>query len=239
LIVFSAFLVCVAPPSSGAGDPKARLQQRSPWLYGLYEAYPQFHGQMALYAAQQGFLEPENVLVTTLHELIHIDSAAHQGYSVAGTYLAPYVSHASWPFLNNADVAAYLSPSEKSALEPIYSSYIRQIPQNRLGNVLDEVNAYSQTVPFLCQETPGQAVAHLHNLVGHLTLVEFYLRTLRERFPAQHEKLTKNRVSRGALETLVANAYKTLNLCFQLGLREADPRKVPKSATEAFSEQPK
>lgn len=194
---------------------------------------------MALYAAQQGFFEPENVLATTLHELIHIDSAAHQGYSVAGTYLAPYVSHQSWPFLNNADVSAYLSPPEKSALGLIHSSYIRLTPQNRLGNVLDEINAYTQTVPFLCQEAPGQSITHLNNLVGHLTLVEFYLRTLRERFPEQYRKLTANRVSRGALETLVANAYKTLNLCYQLGLQEADPRKVRKSETTAFSEQPK
>lgn len=224
-----------------AGDDiniRDRLQSSYPWLHVLYQRYPQFHDRLATYAIQQGFHEPPNVLVTIVHELIHIDSAAHNAYSVGGRYLAPYVNKSAWPYLNNADVSAYLTPQDVTRLGLIYSSYIRATPSNRLGNVLDEINAYSQSLPFLCAEAPPQAVIHVQNLTGHLTLVDFYLRTLANNFPEQYRKLASNRVSRGALETLVANAYTTLNVCFRGGLREADPTKVQKDATVTFSEQP-
>lgn len=219
------------------GDLQQRLKANEPWLYALYTRYPQYHDQLATYAIQQGFAEPASVLTTTLHELIHIDSAAHGGYSVAGQYLAPYVTNAAWPFLNNADVSTYLSPQDIARLGQIYQGYIRGTPANRLGNVLDEINAYTQTLPFLCSVAPPQAVNHIQNLVGHLTLVDFYLRTLANRFPEQYRKLAANKTSRGALETLVAAAYTTLNLCYRRGLREADPSKVQKDATTAFAEQ--
>lgn len=237
--LLSFLLVFGVAHARDEGDVKQRLQASEPWLYALYAQYPQYHDKLATYAIQQGFFEPANVLVTTLHELIHIDSAAHGAYSVAGQYLAPYVSKAAWPYLNNADVSAYLSSQDIARLGLIYQGYIRATPGNRLGNVLDEINAYSQTLPFLCDEAPPQAITHIQNLIGHLALVDLYLRTLSERFPEQYRRLTMNKVSRGALETLVAAAYNTLNACYRRGLREADPSKVQKDATSAFAEQSK
>lgn len=239
LLLAGLFALITAPSSAQTTDAVNRLQRREPWLYRLYAQYPQYRDRLATYAVQQGFVEPENLLATSVHELIHIDSAAHQGFSVGGAYLAPYVARSAWPFLTNADVAAYLAPAERARLGLVFSVYVKLNPSNRLGNVLDEINAYTQTTPFLCAEAPRQAVVPLENLIGHIMLVEFYLRTLAERFPDQYRKLAADRVSRGALETLVASAYTTLNTCHQLGVAAADPRPVPKNATRTFAEQPK
>ncbi|CAG0962009.1 hypothetical protein RHDC4_00747 [Rhodocyclaceae bacterium] len=236
---FLAILAFIAAPAfAGSVDPRTTLASGFPFLDALYQRYTAYQTQLSTFAIQQGFIDPAEILGTVVHEMIHIDSAANGGFNIAGTYIAPYLTPTAWPFLNNRDVTAYLTRDEIAHLGMIYGSYMRSSPTNRLGNVLDEINAYSQTIPYLCTTAPARAPAHVQALTGHLALVDVYLRILADRFPEQYQKLAASRVSRGALETIVAGAYRALNGCYAQHIAAADPRLVLKSATEAFAALP-
>lgn len=233
-------MLCVlfTPNIVQAGDHHALLKAEFPVLDALYQRYSAYQPRLATFAIQQGFIEPAEVLATVVHELIHVDSAANQGFFIGGGYAAPYVAHSSWPYLNNRDVVNYLTPKDRTSLGPIHGAYMLNSPLNRLGNVLDEVNAYAQTIPFLCIASPSRAPTHIQAMNGHLVLVDAYLRILSQRFPDQYQKLAANRVSRGALETIVASAYQSLNACHARGVAGGDPSLVPKTATQDFAAMP-
>lgn len=221
-----------------AADPHALLQSSYPALSALYQRYPTHHIQLSTYALQQGFTDPVEVLAISVHELLHIDSAAHQGFNIQGTYYDPYLAPRAWPYLANRDITPHLTPDDITRLGQIHSAYLRRTPTNKLGNVLDEINAYTQTIPFICTNAPARAVPHLQALVGHLTLSNIYLRVLAAHFPDQYQRLAGHRISRGAIETIIANAYITLNACHRQGIVAADPNPVAKAATQAFAALP-
>ncbi|MEM8519448.1 hypothetical protein [Janthinobacterium sp. CAN_S7] len=218
-----------------ANNALVALKRFNPGLYALQQTYASNYKQLSEYADMQGFRDPIENLATVVHELIHIDSASHQGYLIEGTHYAPYLTPAAWPTLNNSTLTAAITPTDITALGPIYRQYILNAPNNTIANELDEINAYTQTIPFICANAPHQTAQHLRALTGHIALVDIYLRTLARSFTNQYHQLTRNQTSRGALETIIANGYTALNTCYRAGILEADPRPIPKSSTQAFA----
>lgn len=220
---------------ASAATPLEVLRKSNQSLYTLYQVYAPNHKQLSDYAIMQGFQRPTENLATVLHEIIHIDSFAHQGYYIGGTYYAPYLTPSAWPTLNNSGLLPDLSADDITALGPIYAAYMPNAPKNTIANELDEINAYTQTIPLICANAPQEVAKHLQALTGHLTLVDIYLRTLATTYSSQYRQLANNLTSRGALETIVANAYTTLNQCYHQGAPDSDPRRVPKTNTQAFA----
>lgn len=229
----------LAPQTIYAAEQTALLKQQNPALYQLYKNHPTYHQQLADYAQLQSYNHPTEKLAIILHELIHIDSYTQRAYYFQGKHIEPYLTAATWPTLTNKSLMPSITPRDQQSLGPIYTHYIPNTPNNTLANILDEINAYAQTIPFICTNAPQQSLPHLHALIGHLTLADIYLRTLSLSHPSQYQRLTQSNPARGALETIIANAYITLNQCHQQGIAAADPRLIPKRHTQAFASQPK
>lgn len=227
--------ILIAATQQASATPIDLLKKSNPNLFTLYQAYAPSHGKLHDYATIQGYRTPAEIIATIVHEIIHIDSLAKQGFYIDGAYYAPHLSPSAWPSLNNGTLTAYLTPNDIIALGPIYQHYMLNTPKNTIANELDEINAYAQTIPFICTNAPQKATQHLRALTGHIVLVDIYLRTLAQSLPDQYRKLARNKASRGALETIIANAYTTLNACYRSGIIDADPRAVPKSYTKAFA----
>lgn len=233
-----AYQLAIHQTAHAAGQTTL-LQQQNPALYHLYQRHPGYHQQLTEYAQLQGYNHPTENLATILHELIHIDSHIRRAYYFQGKYIEPYLTAPSWPTLTNNILAPSITLRDQHFLGPIYTHYLPNTPNNTLANILDEINAYAQTIPFICTNAPKQSTQHLRALIGHLTLADIYLRTLSQSYAPQYQQLTQNRPARGALETIIANAYITLNQCHQQGVAAADPRPIPKHHTRTFADQPK
>lgn len=208
--VFSIVGVC-----SAAEQPAELLAKQEPKLHVLMQKYQSHLPQLARYAGAQGFVQPVERLATVMHELVHIDSAAHQGYYIDGVYYEPYLDGSAWPALTNGAVLHQLLPAEQSAASQRYATIT---PQNTLGNVVDEINAYAHVLPFSCRNEPDTAGKQVNLLVGFLNLGEAYLRTLRTRLPEEYSRLRANQASRGALLLVTERAYTALSKCAK-GLR--------------------
>jgi hypothetical protein len=226
-------------PGMALASADSLLAQQYPALAALYAKYPRYHAQLSDFAISQGFADPVENLATVVHELIHIDSAAHQGFFIDGTYYAPYLTVNAWPSVTNKEIENRLTDTDRAVMGPVYFGYLNNTPKNTLGNVLDEINAYTQTIPFICANSPQTATRHLNILAGHLAMADSYLRILAARYPDQYRTLSTNKTSRGALETIIANAYTTLNICYRMGITAADPRPIPKASTSTFAAQSK
>lgn len=186
------------------------LRQQYPALYKLYRDSSRYARPLADYATRQGFRQPYENLGTVLHEMIHIASAAHDGFFIDGIYYEPYLQCGAWPSLSNADIDKYLTPQERTIISAIY---LPNTPNNNLGNVLDEINAYSHVAQFICDNEPLSAEKQVRNLLGHLQLQEAYLRVVRTTSPVEYRQLAASRQSRGAMVTLNARAVQALRAC--------------------------
>lgn len=203
---------------ASAAEPLDTLKSANPGLYALYSNYQAYHEGLGDYAARQGFRRPYEHLATVVHELIHIDSAVHQGFYIEGTYYEPYLAAGAWPSLNNEQVRPYLTEPERSS--NIYRLYVLNTPSNHLGNIVDEINAYSHVAPLVCVYERESAEKQSRNLTGFLHLVEGYLRTLRTRLPGEYQRLREHREARGALTLILERAWAALRVC---GVREGVP----------------
>jgi hypothetical protein len=228
LIAILSAVISVA--SAAERDQLEHLRVDDQRLYALYTKYQSMAPKLQAYTKGQGFTAPYESLATVLHEMVHIDSAVHQGFSIDGVYYEPYVSAQHWPATNNSDVAPTMLSSERGA---IHSIYMRHAPKNNLGNVLDEVNAYSHVIGFVCKNEPSTAPKQIANLRGHLNVVEAYLRLLRTSRPGEYRALSINRLSAGALITITSRARAALLACGQL------ESEVPKVEAEYFSQLPR
>lgn len=186
------------------------LRTQYPALYKLYRDNHGYAPSLAAYATRQGFRQPYEHLGTVLHEMIHITSAAHDGFFIDGIYYEPYLHRDAWPHLSNAEIDKYLTPQERTIITAIY---LPNTPKNNLGNVLDEINAYSHVAKFICDNEPLSAEKQVRNLLGHLQLQEAYLRVLRTTLPVEYWQLAARRESRGAMVTLNARAVQALRAC--------------------------
>lgn len=208
--MLAAFAIGLAMLGARAGETMQlhALQQSAPALYTLYGKYPSLHPVFERYAANQGFRRPAESLATVVHELIHVDSAAHEGFFVDGTYYEPYLRRDAWPSLTLAQVLPYLTEQERQG--PIAGIYARSAPGNGLGNLVDEMNAYGHVLPFVCRLEAESCGKQVTNLLGFLSLTEGYLRTLRTGQPAQFQRFAQNRQARGAFTLIVQRAWAAL-----------------------------
>lgn len=193
-----------------SATPESDMEKELPRLFQLTKDYAEYVEPMRAYANRQGFRAPYEQLAVTLHELSHLASAAHQGYFIDGTYYEPYIAPEHWPSLRNRDILPLLLAGERG---PISSIYMPATPENNLGNILDEVNAYTHGMAFICRHEPQSAKRQATNLLGHLNVVEAYLRTARTRLPNEYQALLKNRYSAGAIKTITERAWVALATC--------------------------
>jgi hypothetical protein len=190
------------------------LRDEIPELYLLFNKYTFLHSTLSEYAKRQHFTGSVENTAIVIHELIHIDSARKQGFYIAGQYYEPHLSRQAWPTPSNAEIQMQMTEQEKST--NIYRAYVMNTPNNHLGNVIDEINAYSQTLPFICEHEPSSAPRHLDSLQGHLSLANAWLRILENYYPADYFRLANHPDSRGALETIVSNGLKAVSKCTSL-----------------------
>lgn len=195
---------------AGQDAAEALLRQHQPGLYRLYRQYPTYHEQFARYADQEGFTAPVEKLATIVHELIHVDSFVHQGYYIDGVYYEPYVRPGAWPKVSNADIGNRASSSYQG---PIYYLYVRKTPKNNLGNVVDEINAYTHVTPFVCRFEPESAIKQVNNLVGFLNVVEMYLSAMKNGFAMEYVRLGNDQAARGMLLLAIQRARGALAAC--------------------------
>lgn len=186
------------------------LQQQAPALYKLYVENSSYAVQLGEYASRQGFRQRYENLGTVVHEMVHVASAVHDGFYIEGVYYEPYVHREAWPALTNSDVGKYMVAEERGVISSVY---MPNTPKNNLGNVLDEINAYSHVAGFICRNEPSSADKQIRNLVGHLQVQEAYLRVARTMLPTEYMKMAAARESRGAIETLYGRAVDALRAC--------------------------
>ncbi|WNV05873.1 hypothetical protein RP726_05530 [Candidatus Methylospira mobilis] len=163
-----------AVASVGAADPLTDLAGYSPELAALYARNLAYHAVFNQYADAQGFRRPYEHLATVVHELIHVDSAAHQGFYLDGEYLHPYITNGQWPTLINREL-----PPSKFPPDSISAIYARSTPNNRLPNTLDEINAYTHIVRFVGIYEPETLNKQAQSLRGHLQMAARYADALR------------------------------------------------------------
>lgn len=190
--------------------PQTALNQTNPALYQLYKDHHHYHQALSDYAKTQGFRRPIENLATVTHEIIHIASAVHEGYYIDGTYYEPYLKQGSWPNLTNEQVRPYLQNHERSNISNLYAN---NTPKNHLGNIVDEINAYTHVLPYICQHEPESKEKQIKNLTGFLHLTEAYLRTLRTALPTEYHRFTQEKEARGAYKLIMQRAWKSLNQC--------------------------
>lgn len=224
--IWLGILFALALPSAVAAEsPLELLKSQAPEMYKLYQRNAVYHAAFAQYAQRQGFRGPVEQLATVVHELVHIDSAVHAGFFIGGTYYEPYLRADAWPALTNAEVAGAMLPQEKGN---IYQLYVLNSPKNTLANVIDELNAYSQVATFICRNEPQSGEKQTRNMVGHLNLVEAYLRTLRLQRPDDYRQMSRNRETKGAVLTIVSNTRIALGNC------GVNSFAIPKNETDYF-----
>jgi hypothetical protein len=211
--ITSSSILCIVlslMARSATSTPLDLLKEQKPSLYKLYLEGAPYLNVLDKYAQGQGFRAPIELLATTIHELVHLSSAIHQGYFIDGIYYEPYLNRAAWPSLTNQHIARYVTDQERGI---IFSVYSRNTPSNHLGNVLDEINAYSAVAGFVCKNEPASGAKQVRNLIGHLQLQEAYLRTVRHSLPSEYAQLVRSRESSGAVVTITKNAWSALESC--------------------------
>jgi hypothetical protein len=174
LLSLATLLFCV---NSFCATPENDLLTEAPPLAALLRQYGVYRQKLESYAVSQGFSRPYEKLATTIHELIHIHSAAHVGYWINGDeYLRPYITHSLyWPKITNNDILGHLPNS------PIAYVYARNTPGNTLANCIDEINAYTHVIGFVATHEPETLSQQRTMLEGHLQMAEEFLNQIKVR----------------------------------------------------------
>ena len=162
--------------------------QPAPEIYRYYA--PLYGDKLGEYARAQGFNDKEEERAVVAHELIHIAQAHHQGYYIDSVYTGPYLLDPVWkafPLPTNRDVLASLSYDERNGF--IQRLYATNTPENTLGNVIDEVNAYRLTAGWVCQKAPkDRCQKQIVSLAGQIELAAQHLRLFRKKDPDAAER---------------------------------------------------
>jgi hypothetical protein len=208
--LLSVATLLVGAPTLVQASVIETLQQQEPMLYRLYEEYKSVVPTLTNYINSQGFKLPVENVAGVAHELIHIASAAHFGYYIEGTYYEPYLNQSKWTNIRNADITKNIRSEERSNISELL---VRPNPKNGLGSILDEINAYTHVLLFVCRNEPGSTNKQISNIDGLLKIVEVYLRTIRIEAPNQYINLLNDRESSGAIETIMQRAWLKLREC--------------------------
>ncbi|MCD5327844.1 hypothetical protein ACFFU8_09585 [Chromobacterium piscinae] len=203
--------ILLLPCLAAAGPmPLSDLHNFNASIAALHQIYKQQVPALTKYAEQQDFQHPYEKLAIVSHELIHIASAANVGYWSNGQILAGY-EPAYWVGLKNRQIQP--TADEQGQLAAVWEGYVKRTPNNTLGNVLDEINAYSSTVGFVCKHAPQDAVRQIAPLMGHLTLMNAYLRNYRLVLPNRYSQLQQNLVIKSIIESMATQGWKALANC--------------------------
>lgn len=175
----------------------------------IYRYYAPLYGKQLLdYARDQGFNHPEEEKAVVAHELIHIAQAHHLGFYLGGTYVAPYLLDKVWTTAGlplNREVLAVLPHGEKQGL--IHRNYAGNTPENRLPNILDEINAYRLTAPWVCAKAPkDRCQKQITSLSGHLVLASQHLAYFRTSNPGAAERFRAGDAGRLTMQIMVLGA---------------------------------
>jgi len=224
IVLMLAVVATARANDATATRPEVVLAQTKPALYKLYQEYRSYIPGLSQYANQQGFRSEFENLGTIVHEQIHIASAVHQGYFIDGIYFEPYLTAEHWPSLRNQDIRPLIQAGEQSIITTVY---MPSTPNNGLANILDELNAYGQVIDFICMNEPSSSAKQVTNTVGFLRVLEVYFRALAAN-PAAYAQLINDRLSGGAVETIVGRGHAALNAC---GVSAA---KIPTPNTDQF-----
>lgn len=196
-----------AGPSVNDSSMRDSVGAFSPPLLTLYERHSVLLPTLQRYVVQQGFSEPHEQAAVIAHELIHIESARLGAFWISGQGFDGYLA-SDWPPTVGRDLQ--LTGAEKAQLGVLYESYLLRNPATTLSNVLDELNAYSQTAGFVCLHFPAGAAKQTGPLLGHLALANAFLKAS----PPRDLKTTCARTTtKGALALIVGNSYKALSSC--------------------------
>ena len=188
-----------------AQQPPPPSQNRSP-LPVLHAAYAHlYEGALKQYAITQGFDEPHEMAGTVAHELIHIAQAHKGGFYMPDpsgetvenfqhAFVGPYITQPIWgsyTLPTNEQVMSLIRPPGPMD-QFIPRNYGNQTPGNTLLNIVDEINAYRLTAPWICERAEIRCAKQVRNLEGHLEMAAWHLYFLRTRDPSQGVKLAQS-----------------------------------------------
>ncbi len=145
----------------------------------LFNAFDGYHEVFYDYARQNGYSSELAAKVVVLHEILHVDSAAHLAFSTTEGYLGPYVGDEKWPGMDFEYVAARMDGKDRDKVGGLYRKYIKRNPGNSLPNIIDEINVYSQTVSYL-KDDPAYD-KYKRYMTEYLYFLDTYLRILRDK----------------------------------------------------------
>lgn len=205
--------------------PLDLLRDQAPALHQLYQQYGAYVPAFSAYAEKQRFTKPVVKLATIIHEMVHLASASHQGFYIQGIYYEPYLRRDAWPSLTNKDLGQFSFAHERGG---IWTDYVRNTPENHLGNVVDEINAYGHVIEFVCRNEAESADGQYKNAIGLLHLQEIFLRATRLSRAAEYTRLLQNSESAGAMQTVTDRAWRALQKC---GVR---PDRIPDAEITLF-----
>lgn len=227
-ITLLSLLLANAIPAFASQDTQL-LRQTAPELHALYRAYPSYHGKLEKYAEMQGFKGASEKLITVVHELIHIESASGGGYLIGKQFFSPYMEKQEWPNFSFSEFREVRWRGQVNGLrEPtetmVFYRYVTNANDNNLMNLADELNAYSQTVPWLCQYFPDQQKNSLTAFRDMTRLTNAFLRALHYAKPTEYQKFFLNqKTARNLLALVVNNSLVGLSQCgIRLPLQEID-----------------
>lgn len=209
ILILSIILISTTA-YSGTSTPPA-CPEFSDAHQKLYAEYQTGKDILKQYAYNQGFRGACEQRLVALHEMVHIDSAIKEAYFDRGKYVVPYLFNSAWTNLGltNWDVLDRKTTAEYHKIGSVVARYLRDTPDNHLGNIVDELNAYGQTLLYASPKEKGALKRQVSNLKGHLAVVEVYLRLLEEEHPKKYVIFTKDKAGR-VLRLMCINAWKTL-----------------------------
>lgn len=162
--------------------------QPVPEIYRYYA--PLYAAQLSDYARAQGFTEREEEKAVIAHELVHIAQAHNQGYYVDGGYIGPYLLDPVWKDFqlpSNREVVASLAYEQRNGF--IQRIYAGNTPDNTIANVIDEINAYRLTAPWVClKSSKDRCQKQIVSLSGQIELAAQHLHYFRKMDPTSAER---------------------------------------------------
>lgn len=170
----------------------------------LYNAFDGYHKVFYDYAHSNGYSSDLAAKVIVLHEILHVDSAAHLAFSTPKGYLGPYVGDSKWPGADFEYIVDQMNTSDIKQTGDLYRKYILRNPQNSLLNIIDEINVYSQTVSYL-EDDPAYE-KYKGYMSEYLYFLDIYFRILRDKQNDAYVKLYEDSKTAKLIYTVIMQA---------------------------------
>lgn len=149
--------------------------------------------QMREYAKGQGFTDPIENNMTAMHELVHIGQAHHRAFLMDSGWVGSYITDGSfWQGYPTMQEVIAWSLDNHLTLPQKVKGYITLNPFNKVGNVLDEINAYRLTVDTICTYEKKNCQKSLDYMAGHLALLDLFMQYQDKNKPYLTQKMHAN-----------------------------------------------